>query len=672
MRNKTNKKIFISILIVAIIIGLSLYSYLIKKNNIHEYYNVIFDVNGSNNFIPNQKVVKNGLASRPIENPQKDGYIFIGWYKNLDDKEEFDFNETVKSDITLRAKWEKENNTNLNEKKYYKITFNSNGGSKIISQEVKEGESVKRPNNPTKKGYTFVYWQIDGKEYDFSKPVKSNLTLISKWKKNNKESNSSSDSNETEEINNNEKVYKINYHIQNAASIGKETEECTINSSGVCTITTPKIIAKSDYAVIGWTTNKESFDIINTNERYTIFSDTDLYALTINLNELNLYVSLNGKDTNSGLTKSYSVATIQKAINNLNEIAKKIGNKTIENAIIRIDKGTYVNQNANFNYSEGINIKRIKVMGVRENGKNLTTFIENNSKPNYSPSKFMSISLPSKTINLCSSGNNLPKCSYGSPVDESPTFKIWYLNVEGYTNGIMAARLHDSDIAYVFFNQIGNEYTKTGAGYGAIDLTYSNNNTIRYCKFTNIMNGYYYCEKTKSDGSKNTYIVDDESKCVSTSSVKATLNSAGPWGLHAIYLAYNSNNNKITNSEFTNIKASPIKARDYSKNNVAQNNIFTNAGYHGYFHISVQTKKTESGQTIITENSSTGNIFKNNTLNGPFIDKIMCEKYAKYIKVPNIIAKTGDSSDVTESSNTLKYDVSDGKNTCKSLGITIN
>ncbi len=41
---------------------------------------------------------------------------------------------------------------------------------------------VIKPENPTKEGYTFVEWQLDGQTYDFNSIVKSNITLTAVWK----------------------------------------------------------------------------------------------------------------------------------------------------------------------------------------------------------------------------------------------------------------------------------------------------------------------------------------------------------------------------------------------------------------------------------------------------------------------------------------------------------
>lgn len=65
----------------------------------------------------------------------------------------------------------------------YTITFNSDGGSSVSQQKLKEGEKVTKPSAPVKKGYAFDGWFIEDEEYDFNNDVTSNLTLKAKWTK---------------------------------------------------------------------------------------------------------------------------------------------------------------------------------------------------------------------------------------------------------------------------------------------------------------------------------------------------------------------------------------------------------------------------------------------------------------------------------------------------------
>ena len=63
----------------------------------------------------------------------------------------------------------------------YTVTFNSDGGSVVESAVVNDGEKVKKPEDPTKDGYTFKGWFNGEAEYDWTQPVTSNLSLTAKW-----------------------------------------------------------------------------------------------------------------------------------------------------------------------------------------------------------------------------------------------------------------------------------------------------------------------------------------------------------------------------------------------------------------------------------------------------------------------------------------------------------
>ena len=65
----------------------------------------------------------------------------------------------------------------------YHITFDTRGGQPVPeAQTVNDGECAVKPGtDPVKKNYRFFGWQLNGKAYDFSKPVHSNLTLQARW-----------------------------------------------------------------------------------------------------------------------------------------------------------------------------------------------------------------------------------------------------------------------------------------------------------------------------------------------------------------------------------------------------------------------------------------------------------------------------------------------------------
>ena len=65
------------------------------------------------------------------------------------------------------------------------VTFETNGGSEIPSQVVRYGETVTRPENPTREGYRLVGWYTDidlQNPWDFdTDTVQGNMTLYAKW-----------------------------------------------------------------------------------------------------------------------------------------------------------------------------------------------------------------------------------------------------------------------------------------------------------------------------------------------------------------------------------------------------------------------------------------------------------------------------------------------------------
>lgn len=72
---------------------------------------------------------------------------------------------------------------------YYTVTFDSQGGSTIDSVQVREGNPLKRPDNPTKGNLIFKGWykslDENATEWDFNiDRVNSNITLYAKWLEN--------------------------------------------------------------------------------------------------------------------------------------------------------------------------------------------------------------------------------------------------------------------------------------------------------------------------------------------------------------------------------------------------------------------------------------------------------------------------------------------------------
>ncbi len=125
--------------------------------------------------------VKSGLTISQPENPSKFeqnvDYEFLYWSLN---GQLFDFSTPIISDITLKAEYKKT--------EYCIVTFDTDGGSVISKARVEKGKTLIKPKNPTKTDnsgaeYVFVKWTLDGKEFDFSTPIISDITLKAEYEK---------------------------------------------------------------------------------------------------------------------------------------------------------------------------------------------------------------------------------------------------------------------------------------------------------------------------------------------------------------------------------------------------------------------------------------------------------------------------------------------------------
>jgi len=69
------------------------------------------------------------------------------------------------------------------EDKTYNVTFEVNGGSSIEALTINENGTITKPENPTKEGYVFAGWYLNGELYDFNEKVTSDIKLEAKWTK---------------------------------------------------------------------------------------------------------------------------------------------------------------------------------------------------------------------------------------------------------------------------------------------------------------------------------------------------------------------------------------------------------------------------------------------------------------------------------------------------------
>ena len=126
-----------------------------------------------------------GMMRQPAA-PTREGYTFAGWYWHADYSgytdeqkaaDKVDFSQPVQSDVNIYAQWTKNADTQAEQ---ITVKFVDNFNETESSTEVKKGETVAQPADPTYDGWTFEGWSSTLKddegnwEYtpvDFSKAV---------------------------------------------------------------------------------------------------------------------------------------------------------------------------------------------------------------------------------------------------------------------------------------------------------------------------------------------------------------------------------------------------------------------------------------------------------------------------------------------------------------------
>lgn len=179
------------------------------------------------------KTVKEGDMVEKSKDPTKVNYKFLGWY---DGDNLFDFQTKVKSDIVLTAKFEKILVT---------VNFDLDGGDGTKSLDVTRGDKLIKPKDPTKFGYRFIKWTLNGEDYDFNSVVNDDMTLMAKWVA--------------------IEYVKVKFDTDGGTEITSQTIEKGTKLQNV------KMPVKDGYTFKYWSLNGEPFDVYSViNDNYTL------------------------------------------------------------------------------------------------------------------------------------------------------------------------------------------------------------------------------------------------------------------------------------------------------------------------------------------------------------------------------------------------------------------
>ena len=171
---------------------------------------VTFETNGGSEIV--DQTVRYGETLTWPEDPIREGYHLVGWYRDIDLQKPWDFEtDTVQGNMILYAKWEEGNPVGnlfgggsgilwwllglvllggvafllvflLNQKT---VKFETGCKMKIPDQRVKKGGYVERPAEPTRNARVFAGWYYDEEyteRWDFENDkVQDHMTLYAKW-----------------------------------------------------------------------------------------------------------------------------------------------------------------------------------------------------------------------------------------------------------------------------------------------------------------------------------------------------------------------------------------------------------------------------------------------------------------------------------------------------------
>ena len=137
-------------------------------------YTVKFDLNYSG--ATGQTVtVESGKTASPVEDPEREGYRFDGWFTTASAETQFDFSKAITADTTVYAGWTQ----------VYNITFDYNyDGGEDKTEVIEKGALIEVPEQPSRTGYAFKGWFTDataGAEYNFNTAPVRDMTLYAHW-----------------------------------------------------------------------------------------------------------------------------------------------------------------------------------------------------------------------------------------------------------------------------------------------------------------------------------------------------------------------------------------------------------------------------------------------------------------------------------------------------------
>lgn len=137
---------------------------------------VIFNLNYTGAARPTEVEIDKGTkvptASVPTI-PERENFEFLGWSTKADELVKFELDGVVNANITVYAIWE----TTL---EVHTVTIDLNDDSEPTTIEIVSGMFFEE-DNPTRDGYVFLHWLVDGQIFDLLTPITEDITLVANW-----------------------------------------------------------------------------------------------------------------------------------------------------------------------------------------------------------------------------------------------------------------------------------------------------------------------------------------------------------------------------------------------------------------------------------------------------------------------------------------------------------
>lgn len=142
-----------------------------------EIYQITYELDGGTAENPASYTIETRTFT--LKNPVKENYVFIGWTSGTvtEPTSQMSVKKGTFGELNFKANWRAGTT--------YTVSFDSNGGSAVPSQEVTVDSVMTEPDAPVKRGYEFAGWYRDAEltnVWNFAENrVTQDMTLHAKW-----------------------------------------------------------------------------------------------------------------------------------------------------------------------------------------------------------------------------------------------------------------------------------------------------------------------------------------------------------------------------------------------------------------------------------------------------------------------------------------------------------